>query len=210
MSTSPGFVARVQRRQNRVNALKACGFVLLSIILWPLSYWIFKLLVIIPCFLCGWSVSATVTSAIAWVCLALLAVEGARYGRVFDIMSGAGTWYMRSLTGTEQEALVTRRIFGYSWIISQTLFSAPRSTVKAMKALRAIVVFGPEELADAERVFADLAPTRRWVPLTQNQDHGGVVFKLYKLGLIMTRFEGGVAEIKVPPRFVESPEAAPK
>jgi len=203
-------VARVQRRHNRVNALKACGFVLLSIILWPLSYWVFKLLVIIPCFLWGWSVSAKVTSAIAWACLALLAVEGARYGRVFDIASGSGMWYMRSLTGTEQEALVTGGIYGCSWLASQAVFSAPRSTVDAINAFRAIVLFSPEELAEAERVFADLAPKRRWVPLTEYKDHGAVVFKLYKLGLIMSRFEGGVAEIKVPPRFLEPPEIAPK
>jgi hypothetical protein len=81
MTRSSGFVISIQQRHNRANGLKASGFLLLSAVFWVMSYWVFKILAMLPLFLCGWSHPDKISSAVAWGCLGLLAIEGVLYGR---------------------------------------------------------------------------------------------------------------------------------
>ena len=79
------------------------------------------------------------------------------------------------------------------------MFCAPRCTVSAIGAVRALVFFSKEDLAEAEALFLNLAGSKGWVPMARYQDRGAILVRLDKLGLVWKRFQNGVGEIKVPP-----------
>ena len=198
-----GFVRRIQRRHNAIRGAGAVGFFALAVVLWIVSYWIVKMLIVMPCVLWGHFPPAKVTTGIALALLVLLAVEGARYGRkLFDVAAAARSVYFRGPTGTETEnalSFVMHRLLGMAWLISQVLFSAPRSTAHAVRCVASLVLFREGQLAKAEQVFLDLARKRAWVPLSEHEANRAVLAKLHKLGAVSHRLSSSVPEVRVVP-----------
>jgi len=203
VNAQAGFVRRIQRRHNAIRGAGAVGFFALAVVLWLVSYWIVKMMIVVPCILWGHFPPAKVTTGIALAVLVLLAVEGALYGRkLFDIAAASRSFYFRSLTGTATEnalSFVLHRPLGMAWLISQVLFSAPRSTAHAVKSIASLAFFREGQLAEAEQVFLDLAHKRAWVPLSEHEANRAVLAKLHKLGAVSHRLSSSVPEVRVVP-----------
>ena len=189
-----------QRQHNVAEALKGTGYLIAGVLLWIVSYWVVVALFWLPCVLWGDVPSWTVTRAVAWGGMLLLAVEGVRHGkRLFDLSAYAESVYAQGITGTQTERAlgrVTGSPLGTAYVLSQILFAAPRATVGAIKSFTSLVRFSQEELDTALSLARELAERNAWVPLEPYMKDGPVLVKLFKLGLVWHDVKDGSVQIR--------------
>ncbi|MFO7955550.1 MAG: hypothetical protein R6X33_00420 [Candidatus Brocadiia bacterium] len=192
MATETGTVAEIQRKRNIKQVLAGVGFGLLAGLMWFISFGVITWLFLVPCSLFGYRPPAVVRGLVVWGCMGLLAFEGVRYGReLFD-------------TGTVPDTALSRnalsgRFVGCAWLVSQTLFAAPRCTVRAVDAFRSLVFLGQEERAAANQILADLAQSSEWRPAGRYDGREAGLTALNRLGLLRMRHTGRGVEVKLPP-----------
>jgi hypothetical protein len=117
-------IRREVRRHNTVELLIGVGASVLSAGLWVLSFWIWRLLFYVPLAMLGFEGMWKVSCYVAWGLMALLVIEGFRYARpLFDLIAYHQSWYY----GAGGYSVGRGNIMGIPYLISQTLFCAPRT-----------------------------------------------------------------------------------
>lgn len=196
-------IQRLVRRNNLVQLLIAAAAALLAAGLWPLSFWICRFLFYIPLASLGYDGMWETSYYVAWGMLMLLLIEGVRYARpLFNLIDYHRSWYHQSVWASSHSARalsghVGTNPLGIAYLISQTLFSAPRMTVRAVESLACLLRPSREVVASAARVFNHLHANRRW---HRRQDFGDdlpAVELLEQLELIWTE-DKGEPEIRIP------------
>ena len=197
-------------RKNTFNLV--LGILLLpgSMLLWFISFWIFRALFYIPLYWFGkmfwprWD-AASASWYIAVFCLAVLALEGLRHTRqLFDLHEfSQSSFGSSSLTTTSSGRIVNAYILGNpvgrAYFISQFLYMAPEATLQAVKSLRSRLPEDKETIHQAIELFNQLHHDRQWVARDSYPDRAGAVLLLEQMGLIWTSDKRGFDEIRIPP-----------
>ena len=191
---------------NRKHRIRRVLYVLASIPLWWLSYWIIRVLVHIPVTLL--TGSRTAVKVAAWMMMALLLVEGARKAK--EIVSAdryMNSVFLHGLTGTREERTLRfafARVHGVpdplavGFVVSEILFCAPRTVVKAWESHRAIVTATRELREEAQDLFDLLLTERRWVQVEEYRDRAEALGVLDRADLLWNRIKDEVGEIRIP------------
>ncbi|MEK7270104.1 MAG: hypothetical protein AAB215_04075, partial [Planctomycetota bacterium] len=180
---------------NRIHFLKGAGFAAASPVLWFASYWVFKGLLVVFCFLWGIEISPGWTAAIAWGCMGILAVEGLWYGKsIRNIVEASDSAY---LAGPYLPGTGIHPPGAYAYLLAHAVFAAPRSTVKAVGAFRRLVFFDSKRDREAGIVLAELAARNAWVPVAEFAPHRAAIVGLETLGLVWARFEDDSCSVRI-------------
>jgi hypothetical protein len=182
-------------------------FVLGAIALWPLSFWVFRGLFYIPLAVFGWGDAGAISLYLTWGAMALLAVEGCRNRRpLFDLKDySQSVYYQNPVTGSASGRAASIGMFGvsnpmaFAYLVSQFLFCAPRASVSAFQAIRAVIRAAPEACGQAARAYATLAEERRWISASEFQHCMAGVMLLDRLELIWTEVKEGEMLLRIPP-----------
>ena len=177
-------------------------FILGAIVLWPLSFWVFRALFYIPLAAVALGNAGRLSLYLAWAGMSLLVVEGCRCTRpLFDLKDfSQSVYYQNPVAGTASGALPAARCSASAipwrsptWF--RSFFSAPRTSVLAVKALRSVIRAAPEAFGQAARL----------TPLWRSSDGGfrlrkfrhcmAGVMLLDRLGLIWTEVKEGEMQL---------------
>lgn len=198
-------------RNNTFNLVLGILLVPAAILLWFLSFWIFRLLFYIPLywinkfFSLSWDVS-TITWYIALFCMAVLVFDGLRCSRqLFDLhefsQSSFGTsLFTRTASGRIVNAVILGNPVGRAYFISQILYMAPEITLQAVRALCSRLPADSRTISEAARILSVLYCDRQWVAKDSYCDQTEAILVLERLRLIWTRDKKGFEEIRIPPR----------
>jgi hypothetical protein len=183
--------------------LIGCAAAVGSLLLWCVAFCLWR-------FFAGlWLVLLNVDHVKSWsfdfacVATALLAVEGFRYHRrVFDLIAYHESAYYRGAlletdTGHALNAYYGNPA-GMAYLVSQTLFSAPRSTVLAIKSFRALERVSPALAEDAAVIYNALYAQRGWMPASELPHRGRPLALLDKLKLIWTEIDANGCRVRIP------------
>lgn len=192
------------REHNRKQKLLRAMFAVVAVPLWALSYVLVLTLVTIPVTFLGGGRQAILV--ISWVMMAILAVEGIRYGKqLFDAERFARSFF-GGLSVSEGGLNFSRAMqhfhgvpnpFALGFMVSQVLLCAPRSLVNAWKAHRSIIGADGNALEEAQRLFDSLLSKRDWIPLEHHELDGEELLILRTLGVLWSRSEAGSDEIRI-------------
>jgi hypothetical protein len=202
--------ADLRRRLRRHNLIQVgSGIVLIlgAIVLWPLSYWVFRVLFYIPLAAVGLRNADAISLYLTWAGMALLVVEGCRNTRpLFDLKDfSQSVYYQNPVAGSASGRAASRAMFGvgnpmaFSYLVSQFLFCAPQTSVLAVKALRSVIRAAPGAFEQAAQAYTVLAEQRRWIPASQFRHWMAGVMLLDRLGLIWTEVKAGEMQLRIPP-----------
>ena len=196
----------LRKRLKRHNAFQlGVGLFLLtgSLGFWVASFWIFRVLFAIPLDafdLPAWEISFYP----ALGALALLAVEGFRYGKpMYDLAEYARSGYYDNFVMQSETGRALRYRYddpmGVAFLISHFLFCAPRCTAHAIKAFRSVIRVDERAVVSATRILEELRQSRKWVSASTCADSGTALILLDQLDLIWVRTDSGGVEIRYPP-----------
>lgn len=178
-----------------------------SVILWPLSYWIFYFLFRFFLVLIGAGNSDTISCYLAWGGIILLVVEGYRYNRAgVDLHDSSRLEYTRSATGgIGSGGAASLAMFGVSnpgglaFIVSQVLFCAPTMTISTIRAFKSYIRTTPDSFEQAASVYTDLARHRKWIPASEYRQNMAGVMLLDRLKMIWKESKEGTMQLRIPP-----------
>jgi hypothetical protein len=187
--------------------------------LWYISYCIIWWLVALNCRglgkIWGWTPSEHFTRNAAWIGIAILAFEGIRYGkRLFDRDSYAKSWYYEVWTAVNPSGSMLRfQGYAFGWIggnplsatyvLSEVMLSAPRSTIKAILAFRSMVHMNEEVRRHGQAILADLAARNDWMPPEMYREHAQALWPLSRLKAIYERVKDEMLQIRIDPGMLE-------
>lgn len=197
-------------RKNTFNLVLGILLIPASVLLWFVSFWIFRLLFYIPLYWIGgffWPRldAASISWYIAMLGIAALAFEGLRYSRqLFDLrefsQSGFGTSVLSSTSsGRIVNAAVLGNPVGRAYIISQILYMAPETTLQAIRSLRSRLPEDKHTVHEATAILNELDRGRQWVARESYSSQAQAVLVLERLQLIWTRDKNDFEEIRIPP-----------
>ncbi len=197
-------------RKNTFNLV--LGILLLpgSLLLWFISFWIFRGLFFISLYWLGkmfWPRldAASASCYIAVFCMIVLAVEGLRYSRqLFDLREFSQSSFGSSSLSTTSSGRIVNAVIlgnplGKAYVISQFLYMAPETTLQAVKALRSRLPCDAETIRQATDIFNQLHHDRQWVARDFYLDRAAAVLLLERLRLIWTSDKNGFHEVRIPP-----------
>lgn len=203
-------LVKLRNRHNALAGAKAAGYLVLAAAMWVVSWFVLWYLMACACMIFSywWLPSFALLRWLAWVGVAVLAVEGFLYGRNmyraedyaqtlyadFDKMAEEQRW-THPMLGTRYGGPIPRMSAAY-WV-SAFLFSAPRFTVKAWTSLRERVSMDDETLGHADAIVAALHARKTWIPVRALAAHASALYPLSKLKVIWTKLEGGEALVRL-------------
>ena len=188
------------RRHNAVHLALGVLLVPSAILLWFASFWVFRVLFVLPCVLFGNYEMWPTSFYVAWGCVPLLAVEGLRYRKqLFSLSEYTESLHYAAFKMTAMHAHDSNP-FGTAWIISRFLFCAPRATVHAAKEFRSIIRVPEETVRAATEIVNRLAQERRWIPWSELSEFGPSVLLLGRLRLVWTKIDNEELQLRIPPR----------
>lgn len=178
-----------------------------SVILWPLSYWIFYFLFHFFLVLLGVGNSGTISCCLAWGGIILLVVEGYRYYRAgVDFHDSSRSEYAQNATGgigSGQTASLAMfgvsNPMGLAFIVSQMLFCAPTMTISAVRAFKSYIRTTPDSFEQAAGVYSNLARHRKWIPASEYRQNMAGVMLLDRLKMIWKESKEGTMQLRIPP-----------
>jgi len=189
----------LRRRVLRHNLLQVFLIAVLipgTIVLWLLSYGIFY-----------WAVDSVcdcprLSFWAAWLGLAVLAWYGLRFrGPPIEpegfLESEFGEY--AQLRARRQNLSELGMVPLYTYVITSLPLAAPRTTVLAVQAFRAIVWNDSTAVGQAARMLHELNARRDWLPVAQFAAMGAGLHLLDRLGLIWTKLVYGEAHVRIPP-----------
>ncbi len=197
-----------QRRHNRRALLSGIGLLLLSALLWLITYWVLKfsffLLLVRMLYEVGEEAHGRTVSALAVAVLVVLVLECALYGKKrYDRQSYANSVVLKGIVDGEQEFVARRLIAGWFTgddLLRDLLFVAPRCTARAVESLTSYVSLPPALLHRAQAILAELAGKVTWTPVGPFVKDGLALVRLRKMGLVQVRVKKGVGEVRLTPR----------
>ncbi len=210
-----GSVRAWQRRHNRRALLSGIGLLLLSALLWLMTYWAVKifffLLTVRLVRHIGEEGHARMASVAGVALLVVLVLECALYGkRRYDRHSYANSVVLKEIVDGEQEFVARRLIAGWFTgddLLRDLLFVAPRCTARAVESLTSYVTLPPALLHRAQAILAELAGKVTWTPVGPFLKDGLALVRLRKMGLVQVRVKKGVGEIRLTPRVLRPTRA---
>ena len=199
-----------QRRHNRRALLSGIGLLLLSALLWLMTYWAVKffffLLTVRLVYHIGEEGHGRMASVAGVALLVVLVLECALYGkRRYDRHSYANSVVLKGIVDGEQEFVARRVIAGWFTeddLLRDLLFVAPRCTARAVESLTSYVTLPPALLHRAQAVLAELAGKVTWTPVGPFVKDGLALVRLRKMGLVQVRVKKGVGEIRLTPKVL--------
>jgi len=199
---SPEEIIRRVKLHNAAQMVLGVGLIPLSLFLWWISFWFFRLAFYISLHYLiddAW----TVTLYVAWLCMIPLAVEGFRHGRpLFDLGEYARSGFYDNFLRQSRSGRVINAYYGnpagVAFLVSQMLFAAPRTIVVAIKALRSRLPTSADVARHAARILRELRTSRKWTPADEYKQFGAPLMVLDRLHLIWTEYESGHLEIRYP------------
>ncbi len=173
--------------------------------MWFLAFWTWRFFALVWLNLLGFQSPWSKSLPIAGVLTALLAIEGVRYKkRLFDLIDYHESIYYQDADPLAKDSASALNAYygnpsGMAYLVSQALFSAPRTTVFAIKCFRSIIRGSADSAAAAAQIYNDLNSRRVWVSAGKFENCGGALCLLDKLSLIWTQIEAGECQIRIPP-----------
>jgi hypothetical protein len=171
---------------------------------WFLSFWIFRWLFLTLSFLLGYRGLWNASFYVAAGATLLLLVEGVRYRRdVVGLKDYRNSIYGDNLlTDTTTGSAINvyeGNPLGIAYLISQTLFCAPRTTVQAIEWLGGLTRAGPAIVETATRIYNRLDEEDVWMPVSTFPGSGAALCVLDRLRLIWTDCKDDVVSVRIPP-----------
>jgi len=208
-------IATEVARHNRQHRLRAWGYGLLAVLLWLASCGIIAVLIALPLALFGFHPPLWVVILATTAGVAVLIHNGVGYARhLFDIDVYRSSLYAFNPFGSDRarsEGLIMAGrtpsvsaaiVEGLSlaFLISQTLFCAPRFSVTAIRAARSQVHLDAAGQESAQRlVDLLLQHAGPWTPVSDHRDALNVMADLERMGLTESRVEDGLVQVRVIP-----------
>jgi hypothetical protein len=198
--------AEITRRVKFHNAMQwflCIGMVPLSLVLWWISWWFFRLAIYLPLEL-FYEGAWTASFFLAWPCLIPLAVDGIRHARpLFDMEEYMKSDFFNNFVSQSESGSAMNAYFGdpieIAFLISQVLYCAPRAMVLALQAWRSFLPDSETSATDASRILAELRTSRKWIPAHNYRQSGAALMVLNDLELIWTEVRDGQVELRYPP-----------
>lgn len=196
----------LRSRVFRHNAIQTIAGVLLiptSIALWIGSFWLVRFVsafLLDAAGLDGDTISVYVASAF----MVVLAVEGVRFSApLFDLKQYATSelFHDNFIAQSSGGRILNARYanpLGVAFLVSQALFCAPRSSVEAVNAFRALIPSNADTIAEAARILARLKQERQWLSASEYADSRAALMLLQKLRLMWTENSDGKLFIRYP------------
>jgi hypothetical protein len=175
-----------------------------GLVFWWLSFWIFRWLFLILTYLLGYRGLWNMSFYVAAGGTLLLLIEGVRYRRDMVGLKDYQTsmYFDNFLTyrtmGPDLNFYRTNPL-GIAYIISQTLFCAPRTTVQAIEWLRGFTRGKPAIVETATRIYNRLDEEDAWMPVSIFPGDGAALCLLDRLRLIWTDCKDDVVTVRIPP-----------
>jgi hypothetical protein len=195
---------RLIRRHNAACLAAGIALGIGGLVFWWLSFWIFRWLFLVLTYLLGYHSLWNASFYVAAGATLLLLVEGVRYRRdVVDLKDYQTSIYFdnvlkgRSL-GWDMNFHDANPL-GIAYIISQTIFCAPRTTVQAIEWLRGFTPCQPSVVETAVRIYNLLDNEDGWMPVSAFPEGGAALCLLDRLRLIWTDCKDDVVTVRIPP-----------
>ncbi len=195
---------RLVRNYNRQQILVGCCAAVGAVALWLIAFWVWRFFAGLWLGILGFDHVKSWSFEIAIVLTALLAIEGVRYHkRLFNLVEyHESAYYQGGLLETDTGHALNAYYgnpAGAAYLISQGLFSAPRSTVFAIQFFRSIIRASDDTIAAATEVYNALKLQRGWVSVGVFPSHGRALALLDKLKLIWTEVRADGCHVRIPP-----------
>lgn len=198
--------SELQRRVRSHNTIQVVTGVFLiptSILLWIGSYWLIRVLVAFALFNFGldaWAISDYVAIGFMFI----LAIEGVRYSKpLFNLKVYTESAYHDNVFSQSETGHALNLYYGNplgcAYLVSQSLFCAPRTAVEAFKTFRSRIQTNPDTVTHAAQILRELKPLRKWVPASDYPQSGAALMLLEKLRLIWVETKTGETTIRYPP-----------
>jgi hypothetical protein len=202
MTTSS--LERLIRRHNAACLAVGIALGVGGLVFWWLSFWIFRWLFLTLTFLIGYHHLWNQSFYAAAGATLLLLIEGVRYRRdVVGLKDYRNSFYGDSLL-TDTTTGSAMNIYegnppGMAYLVSQTLFCAPRTTVQAIEWLRDFTPCRPAIVETAARIYNRLDEEDAWLPVSTFFGGGAALCLLDRLRLIWTDCKDDVVSVRIPP-----------
>ena len=195
---------RLVRLHNWQQAALGVGLSLAAIVLWIVSFWIWRGLALAWMYALDVDNSWEKSFLIAIGLTVVLAIDGFRYRKkLFDLVDFHDSIYYDNCLNDSRSLFMINvhrgNPMGLAYLVSQVLFSAPRTTVLALNHFRSILRPTSETVANAAQVYAELKSHRAWMAVREFENRGAELCILDKLDLIWTEIEGHECQVRVPP-----------
>lgn len=200
-------VPQLVRRHNQLAILRGLGWLVLAVVTWFLSWELLFLLFAVLTFLWGqvwdWTPSWRLCTYAAWIGTVMVAVDGGLYAKkLFDVEEYDRSLYYR-FSGSPAIRAVTGNPMGIAYVLTQILFVAPRSTVRAFQAFRSLIFLAGDRQERMVRLVGELGRRRTWVPASTLADAGSLC-DLHRLGILWNRVKDGSVDVRLDPAFVNT------
>ena len=195
--TSDQFRQRI-RSHNTLQVLIGLTTLVAAPLVWLFSFWLFWQLFWLAT---QWFLdekAAEVSFWIAVVGVVFLVIDGLREGwELFSLGDFAG----RSNVGlfVPIGPSYHGNLHAYSYVLTHTLFFAPRVTLAAVRALRSRIRSGPFTIDLALKIYNDLAERDEWVGVAEFPTSGSAVALLRQFRLVWIDGDETPLRIRVPP-----------
>ena len=169
-------------------------------LLWWFSFWVIRIMFWLATSWFLGEKTAQVTFWIAVVGVVILAVEGLRQGwEMFTLEDVAARPRIPLLMPIG--AKYAGDLQGWSYLLTQMLFVAPRVTLAGLQALRDLLRPGRFTIELAVQIHNDLAARRAWVGLEEYPGGVAAAGLLKRLGLIWLEEDeqSGAVRLRIPP-----------
>jgi hypothetical protein len=175
-----------------------------GLVFWWFSFWIFRWLFLTLTFLLGYRDLWNASFYVAAGATLLLLVEGVRYRRdVVGLKDYRNSIYGENpLTHTTTGSAINvyeGNPLGIAYLVSQTLFCAPRTTIQAIEWLRDFTPCRPAIVETAARIYNRLDEEDAWMPASTFPGSGAALCLLDRLRLIWTDCKDDAVTVRIPP-----------
>ena len=165
---------------------------------WLFSFWLFRQLFWLAT---QWFLDEKAAEVSFWIAVAgvaFLVIEGFREGwesLSFGDFAGGSRVGLCSSVGEHD----LRNFQTYSYVLTHTLFFAPRVTLAGIRALRSRIRSGPFTIDLALKIYNDLAERDEWVGVAEFPSSGSAVALLRQFRLVWIDGDETPLRIRVPP-----------
>ncbi|HEX3998008.1 MAG TPA: hypothetical protein VHX65_05605 [Pirellulales bacterium] len=194
-------------RHNRLQIAIGSALCAAAPVLWVGSFWIGRYLFYLPFSIAGVQGMWGPSCYVAWAFTAILAFEGLRSsGPLFeldDFAQSGFSEYESPFTSTADTRLVGATLVE-AWVVTQTLFLAPRTTVFAIRTLQSVTRASDATIEQAAAIFTALGTNRRWHAARDFGDCGPAIRFLSRLRLIWMQGGSNGLELRFPAGMSEA------